>query len=125
MVESVDARMEIRYYEDPDSGLPHIYGHGIDEAEVEQVLARRVRPHRLRTSRQEQASIPAAATEKRAMKKKTKLPPGWTDKRVREVIQHYENQTEDEQYAEIEAARRAKNITMMAFRPNWYRRCRR
>jgi hypothetical protein len=29
--------MEIRYYEDPDSGLPHIFGR-ITEAEVEQVL---------------------------------------------------------------------------------------
>jgi hypothetical protein len=48
------------------------------------------------------------------MKKKAKLPSGWTEKRVREVIDHYESQTEEEQYAEIEAARRAKNITMMA-----------
>ncbi len=30
--------MEIRYYEDPDTGLPHIYGHGVTEAEVRQVL---------------------------------------------------------------------------------------
>jgi len=30
--------MEIRFYEDPDSGLPHIYGHGVTEAEVRQVL---------------------------------------------------------------------------------------
>lgn len=30
--------MEIRYYTDPDSGLPHIYSHGVTEAEVEHVL---------------------------------------------------------------------------------------
>ena len=30
--------MEIRFYEDPDSGLPHIYGHGVSEEEVRQVL---------------------------------------------------------------------------------------
>jgi len=46
--------------------------------------------------------------------KKQKLPPGWTEKRVREVIAHYDSQTEGEQAAEIEAARRAENITMMA-----------
>jgi hypothetical protein len=48
------------------------------------------------------------------MKKKQKLPAGWDAKRVQEVIGHYENQTEDEQYAEIEAAQEAENITMMA-----------
>ena len=30
--------MDIRYHRDPDTGLPHIYGHGVTEAEVEQVL---------------------------------------------------------------------------------------
>lgn len=32
--------MEIRYYLDPETGLPHIYGHGVTEAEVERVLRR-------------------------------------------------------------------------------------
>lgn len=31
-----------------------------------------------------------------------------------QVIAHYEDQTEDEQFAEIEAAREADDITMMA-----------
>lgn len=31
-------RMEIRFYEDPETGLPHIHGHGITEEEVSQVL---------------------------------------------------------------------------------------
>ncbi|MGO8901431.1 MAG: hypothetical protein ACLQU5_24215 [Isosphaeraceae bacterium] len=30
--------MDIRFYLDPDTGLPHIYGHGVTEEEVEQVL---------------------------------------------------------------------------------------
>ena len=30
--------MEIRYYFDPDTGQPHIYGHGVTEKEVEEVL---------------------------------------------------------------------------------------
>jgi hypothetical protein len=31
--------MEIRYYCDPETGLPHIYDHGVTEAEAEWVLA--------------------------------------------------------------------------------------
>jgi hypothetical protein len=30
--------MDVRYYIDPDTGQPHIYGHGVTEAEVEYVL---------------------------------------------------------------------------------------
>jgi hypothetical protein len=30
--------MDVRYFEDPDTGEPHIYGHGVSEAEVEYVL---------------------------------------------------------------------------------------
>lgn len=30
--------MEVRYYREPDTGLPHIFGHGVTEQEVEQVL---------------------------------------------------------------------------------------
>lgn len=32
--------MELRFNRDPDTGLPHIYGHGIKEHEVEEVLRR-------------------------------------------------------------------------------------
>jgi hypothetical protein len=46
--------------------------------------------------------------------KKQKFPPGWDEERIRQVLAHYENQTEDEQFAEIEAARETEGITMMA-----------
>ncbi len=46
--------------------------------------------------------------------KKQKFPPGWNEKRVKELIEHYENQTEDEEFADIEAARKSEDITMMA-----------
>jgi hypothetical protein len=42
------------------------------------------------------------------------FPPGWDEERVRRVIAHYESQTEDEQFAEIEAAVEDENITMVA-----------
>lgn len=32
--------MELRFWNDPETGLPHIYGHGVTEGEVRQVLAR-------------------------------------------------------------------------------------
>ncbi|MFO0950835.1 MAG: DUF4258 domain-containing protein [Isosphaeraceae bacterium] len=32
--------MEIRFYLDPDTGLPHIYGHGVSEEDVERILRR-------------------------------------------------------------------------------------
>ena len=43
-----------------------------------------------------------------------KYPPGWDEERVRQVLVHYENQTEDEQFAEIEATHETENITLMA-----------
>lgn len=32
--------MNIRFYTDPETGLPHIYGHHVEETEVEEVLSR-------------------------------------------------------------------------------------
>lgn len=43
-----------------------------------------------------------------------RFPPGWDEERVRQVLAHYEDQTEDEQFAEIEAARESEGITLMA-----------
>jgi hypothetical protein len=31
--------MDIRYFRDPETGLPHIYSHGVNEAEAEWILA--------------------------------------------------------------------------------------
>lgn len=45
--------------------------------------------------------------------KKQKLPPGWTEQRIRKLAEHYDNQTEDEQVAEIEAAFQAEGHTVM------------
>jgi hypothetical protein len=46
--------------------------------------------------------------------KRQKFPPGWTEKRVREVIAHYETQTEEEQAAEIKKALKGESVTMIA-----------
>jgi hypothetical protein len=42
------------------------------------------------------------------------FPPGWDEARVRDVLAHYENQTEDEHFAEIEAALETEGMTLMA-----------
>ncbi|MDX1963396.1 MAG: hypothetical protein SFX18_09600 [Pirellulales bacterium] len=42
------------------------------------------------------------------------LPPGWDAERIRKVLLHYETQTEDEQFAEIEAAFDDDSTIMMA-----------
>jgi hypothetical protein len=45
--------------------------------------------------------------------KQSKFPPGWDEKRVNEVLAHYESQTEEESVAEDEAAFEAANQTFM------------
>jgi hypothetical protein len=43
-----------------------------------------------------------------------KFPPGWDEQRVRDVLAHYEDQSEDEQFAEIEAVSEAEGTILMA-----------
>lgn len=43
----------------------------------------------------------------------TKFPPGWDEDRVRKVLAHYEEQTEDEAVAEDEAAFEDTSQTVM------------
>jgi hypothetical protein len=45
---------------------------------------------------------------------KQKFPRGWNQKRVQQVIDYYDNQTEEEQAAEIEAALESESVTWMA-----------
>ncbi len=45
--------------------------------------------------------------------RKTKFPPGWDEERVRKVLAHYEEQTEEEAVAEDEAAFEQPKETVM------------
>ena len=45
--------------------------------------------------------------------KKNKFPKGWDEERVRRVLAHYEEQTEDEAVAEDEAAFEDRTQTLM------------
>jgi len=42
------------------------------------------------------------------------FPPGWDEERVKQVLEHYENQSEDEAIAEDEAAYEATTHTLMS-----------
>ena len=47
------------------------------------------------------------------MKKRNRFPKGWNEARVRELLEHYESQTEDEAVAEDEAAFRRRDQAVM------------
>jgi hypothetical protein len=47
------------------------------------------------------------------MKKQKNFPPGWDEDRVRRVLSHYEEQTEEEALAEDEAAFENQSQTAM------------
>ncbi len=48
------------------------------------------------------------------MSEAQKFPTGWDEQSVRDLITHYDEQTEDEQAAEIEAALGGDGVTMVA-----------
>lgn len=48
------------------------------------------------------------------MSERQKFPAGWDEARVRDVLDHYQKQTEDEQAEEIEEALEAEGTTLMA-----------
>lgn len=56
--------------------------------------------------RRQLATATREATAIKAMKTKVqnRFPPGWDEERVRRVLEHYENQSEDEAVVEDEAA---------------------
>ena len=47
------------------------------------------------------------------MRKQSAFPPGWDEDRVRRVLAHYEEQTEEETVAEDEAALEDNSQTLM------------
>jgi hypothetical protein len=63
--------------------------------------------------RQPKESVPPPTTKEIKMKRQ-QFPPGWDEKRIQESIAQYEIQTDDEEFADIEAMRGAEDITPMA-----------
>jgi len=106
------ASVEFRYYVDPETALPHIYRHGLDERDVEDVLRRPMedRPGRDgsrvalgRTQAGRYLRVVYVPDTEEIMRSPT-YPEGWDEERVRRVLEHYDTQSDDEAVAEDEAA---------------------
>jgi len=54
--------------------------------------------------------------------KKIKFPRGWDEQRVRQVLKHYEQQTEEEAVAEDEAAYEDSTQAIMEDPKSWFQR---
>jgi hypothetical protein len=54
-----------------------------------------------------------AARSKTTKRAKQVFPGGWNEKRVREVIDYYDRQTEEEELAEYEAAMKIDGLSVM------------
>lgn len=52
--------------------------------------------------------------EKKTANVKQRFPPGWDEEKIRKVIDHYDNQTDEERAAEIIAAQEAAGHTMVS-----------
>jgi len=118
----------VRFYIDPATDQPHIYGHSVVEEEVEDVLARpmedragrdgsRIALGQTEAGRREGpeglAAPPEAVETEEAMKKQNRFPPGWNEARVQRVLDHYDRQSDVEAVAEDEAAYRSTTTTVM------------
>jgi hypothetical protein len=67
----------------------------------------------LRASRQTAYGIHSAQAKEEAIMPKNEFPPGWDERRVRELIAHYEGQSEEEAVAEDEAAFERQSTSMV------------
>ena len=72
-----------------------------------------IRHYGIRIKRQTARCIPTTHEKEMEVKKQNRFPKGWNEARVHEVLDHYENQTEDEAVAEDEAAFRSRDQTVM------------
>jgi hypothetical protein len=109
--------VRLRYFVDPETGEPHIWNHAVFEDEVEAILRAPgeefLYRHCLRASRQTAYGIHSAQAKEEAIMPKNEFPPGWDERRVRELIAHYEGQSEEEAVAEDEAAFERQSTSMV------------
>src|SRR5438067_122995 len=100
--------MELRFWIDPETDLPHIFGHGVTEDEVRQVVRRPgLNVAGDRNSRTILGQTEAGRHLKVVLKapmKKQRIPKGWTAEQIRALAERHDTMTVDEQVAEIESA---------------------
>ncbi len=61
----------------------------------------------------EALALPEMPLSERNTMSQTEFPPGWDEERVRKILGHYEEQTEEEAVAEDKAAFEDRNQTFM------------
>jgi hypothetical protein len=129
--------VDLRFYLDPETGVPHIYEHGVSEDEVYQVLENpadefggrgdsRIALGQTETGRYLQVLYvpdagrrspggipPPPATQAMRRNDPNEYPPGWDQERVRDVLDYYEHQTDEEAAAEHETALSRPRETLM------------
>lgn len=100
-------RVDRRFYLDAETGEPHIYEHGVSEEEVREILGNPA-------DGQGSGGVTSLPSTQ-AMKPNdpNEYPPGWDQARVRDVLDHYEHQTDEEAAAEHEAALSRPGETLM------------
>ena len=109
--------MDLRFRTDPETGLPHVYDHGVQECEVEDVLEN---PGEVRRSRRGSRIAHGQTRAGRYLRVVytltpatgqvlviTAIRPVGTPNGVRDIIQYYDSLSEEEWLAEDEAAREA------------------
>ena len=69
--------------------------------------------HSIRVAGEAAGGLSTAVASERTAMRQDRFPPGWDEKRVRKVLAHYEEQTEDEAVAEDEAAIKESTQTVM------------
>jgi hypothetical protein len=134
-------RMQIRFFLDPETGLPHIEEHGVSEVEVVDVLRKPLEEiggrggsviavGQTRSGRylrviyspdddgEGQAVASAAATnQEKASMKKTKDPNRYPKRlnrrKVEALIAHYDHQSDEDAIAEAEAAYRKRSASLV------------
>ena len=80
---------------DPETGEPHFERHGIEEDDVRAVPPRSHRP---------EGDVGTSTQNAEEKMSADKFPPGWDEKRVREVASHYDSQSDEDAAREDEEA---------------------
>jgi len=93
--------------------LPQIYGHQVDEDEVTEVLEKpgEDRAAREGSIRETARGISQAKKEETTMSR-SKFPTGWDEEKVRRVLAHYEEQTDEDAVLEDEAGMEPSETVM-------------
>jgi hypothetical protein len=76
-------------------------------------IARTAEDGEVRTPRPAPHCLPATSAKEQTMRQKSEFPAGWSEQRVRDLLAHYEGQSEEEAIAEDEAEFEQRTSSMV------------